>query len=241
MKSFCLLSSLFYLGIELGFSDTLELEYSLVVEDEGNAGGDTYRFLDFDYPSEVLAKLDAGTYDVNYRVAWDDGDEWIRFKFDSYSSNYDLLGDGEGLGSSIDIEIIETYGLDLGIFSVGEGFWCKQCASDSSSKYGDTCWGILPSTDTNRGCGCNSGGWTGEGVYYGGWPTSECNVCSCWGGGFSGEKTSGQQKGGLGSVGLEISIIFSVGMFFVFCFFCFCFCLRIFASCNVLLFFFFLK
>jgi len=49
---------------------------------------------------------------------------------------------------------------------------------------GDSCWAITPITDTNRGCGCNSGGWMGTGVYYGGWPEGSCNVCSCQGGEF---------------------------------------------------------
>ena len=89
-----------------------------------------------------------------------------------------------------------------------DGLWCKVCSGDDTIKYGDTCWAVTPSDDRNRDCGCNSGGWNGEGIYYGGWPGSECNWCNCWGGGFVGHKTIGERKGGLNSIGFNLSMIF---------------------------------
>ena len=64
---------------------------------------------------------------------------------------------------------------------------------------GDTSWGVIPSgSRTHRQCGCNSGGWTGYGMYYGGidskgsntarksdWSKGEptkCSYCGCQGG-----------------------------------------------------------
>ena len=73
-----------------------------------------------------------------------------------------------------------------------------------TAKPGDTCWAIVPLTDTNRGCGCSSGGWTGEGVYYGGF-VSGCTTCTCQGGGFSGVALNGVAKGGV-NVGIQITV-----------------------------------
>ena len=55
------------------------------------------------------------------------------------------------------------------------------------------------------GCGCNSGGWTGSGAYYGGYP-SGCSVCGCQGGGWAGTKSNGQPKGGVTDQGIKIYV-----------------------------------
>ena len=85
-----------------------------------------------------------------------------------------------------------------------EALFCKACSASSDAKPGDSCWGVLPISDTRRSCGCNSGGWQGSGVYYGG--EGNCNQCGCWGGAFAGHRENGEQKGGLPSVGLKISV-----------------------------------
>lgn len=46
--------------------------------------------------------------------------------------------------------------------------FCRACVDGSSAKPGDTCWAVTLSGDGNRGCGCNSGGWAGDGIYMGG-------------------------------------------------------------------------
>ena len=56
---------------------------------------------------------------------------------------------------------------------------------------GDTSWGLIPNGSAQRDCGCNSGGWSGYGTYYGGFE-SGCTSCSCQGGGWTGTKASGQ-------------------------------------------------
>ena len=61
-------------------------------------------------------------------------------------------------------------------------------------------------SDNYRECGCNSGGWIGNGVYYGGWEVEQCNICACWGGAMAGYKSKGQQKGSIESLGLRITI-----------------------------------
>lgn len=82
--------------------------------------------------------------------------------------------------------------------------FCHACMKDGGDRPGDTCWGVLPLSDQNRGCGCNSGGWTGNGIYYGGYDTP--TRCGGWSGGFAGAKTNGQQKGGHASIGLVLKI-----------------------------------
>ena len=81
--------------------------------------------------------------------------------------------------------------------------FCHACTK-GGYRWGDTCWAVVPSGDNNRGCGCCSGGWTGVGMYYGGYKNPQ--VCGGQGGGFVGHKTNGQQKGNMGSVGLSLSV-----------------------------------
>ena len=81
---------------------------------------------------------------------------------------------------------------------------------------GETCWGIVK--DTERGCGCNSAGFVGQGIYYGG--MTSCTSCNCYGGGFVGEKLNFQQKGALASVGFKLYIRCLVFFFHFFFFFC---------------------
>eukprot|EP01083_Nonionella_stella_P085669 237618_1 len=94
--------------------------------------------------------------------------------------------------------------------SEGDDAWfCKACATESSRKYGNTCWGVLPYNDLNRGCrcSCNSEGLSRSGLYYGGFDTESCNVCTCYGGAFSGWKDNGISQSNLPSVGLRLSIL----------------------------------
>ena len=86
-------------------------------------------------------------------------------------------------------------------FFGGEAVFCNACVS-GGIRYGDTCWAVTDATDNNRGCGCNSGGWAGTGIYYGGYKTSD--MCGGQGGGFAGPKSNGQSKGNLPSIGLRI-------------------------------------
>ena len=78
-----------------------------------------------------------------------------------------------------------------GMNGESQALFCKACSASSSSRpvsgiglsiscppahshgclvlraQGDTCWAVTRTNDNHRGCGCNSGGWTGNGVYYG--------------------------------------------------------------------------
>ena len=100
--------------------------------------------------------------------------------------------------------------INLSAFTTNDGFLGGLIASPSSAHFcraatsthrsGDTSWGVK-GTDTNFDCGCSSGGWTGQGAYYGGtgydWNhNAGCNDgCDCWGGGWSGSVDNGGQKG----------------------------------------------
>ena len=61
--------------------------------------------------------------------------------------------------------------------------FCHACVT-GGYKWGDSCWGLTVADDPNRQCGCNSGSWAGNGIYYGG--ESSPDVCAEWSGGFTG-------------------------------------------------------
>ena len=94
----------------------------------------------------------------------------------------------------------------LALLTKGDAVFCKMCSKSSKSKFGDSCWGILPATEKHRACGCNSGGWAGQGVFYGGYDIKKgCNVCGCRApNAMTGPAKNGVAKGGKKSVGLRI-------------------------------------
>ena len=103
------------------------------------------------------------------------------------------------------ITSIETNDAQLNakLTSDGGAKFCR--AYTPADRYGDTSWGIIPNGSSQRSCGCNSGGWSGYGVYYGGTQAGQQNSCAGWGGRFAGYKNSGQQKGGV-STGFDTKI-----------------------------------
>ncbi|MFT7580200.1 MAG: hypothetical protein ACI9MR_001867 [Myxococcota bacterium] len=62
---------------------------------------------------------------------------------------------------------------------------------------GDTSWGVKQKDETSNSCGCNSGGWQGQGSYYGGsgLPAMNNDGCGAWGGGWAGTAGNGVVKG----------------------------------------------
>ncbi len=68
---------------------------------------------------------------------------------------------------------------------------------DGDVRPGDTSWAVKPQDDMFNDCGCNSGGWWGRGVFYGGTRPDEQTTCCGHGGGWSGAADLGQQKGGI--------------------------------------------
>jgi hypothetical protein len=78
-------------------------------------------------------------------------------------------------------------------------------ARTSTALPGDTSWGIKGADEQNFGCGCNSGGWSGVGSYYGG-TGAQCTVCSCFGGGWAGTAGHGVPKGGINRHALYVWI-----------------------------------
>jgi len=69
---------------------------------------------------------------------------------------------------------------------------------------GDSSWAIKPKDDHATDCGCNSGGWTGRGAYYGG--HSDANQCTPSGGGWAGVAADGEAKGNIDKWELQIWI-----------------------------------
>jgi len=97
---------------------------------------------------------------------------------------------------NLEILTLETNdaSLNTAVSNDGGAKFCR-AAVYPNVKPGDTSWGIIPNGSTQRGCGCNSGGWSGYGVYYGG--SIDQTNCGAQGGRFAGYKSHGQAKGGV--------------------------------------------
>ena len=174
------------------------------VNEGGNLGNDKFRFLDFQ--SEVYAEYPVKEileYKFEYEYNAKTGEYGKEIIFKINDPEFEFLKDTTD-SVNLNIPITVSSSTETNI-PAGNRLFCKACSSQSAVKYGDTCWAFL-NGDTNRACGCNSGGWIGSGVYYGGWTSGKCNKCGCQGGGYSGWKTNRQQKGKLPSIGLRISI-----------------------------------
>ncbi|CAK0901714.1 unnamed protein product, partial [Prorocentrum cordatum] len=166
-------------------------------EDVGSHNDASYdnsdeRTLNYDLPH-----VSSGMYWV--RLEWNLGKSWIQFHVPNGSNIFDQSSPQQ----DIPIEAITSSG-DVSSMYGTDGYFCHACVKNGF-KWGDTCWAVLPSTDTHRYCGCNSGGWAGEGIYYGGYK-GQADICSAQGGGFAGPIADGQQKGSLPSVGLKLLV-----------------------------------
>jgi hypothetical protein len=163
-------------------------EWTLITEDApgsgNNCGSDSTRVLDFP---------DACSAGAPYRIMVEshNGDEWVEFKTDT------CIFDGSLMDMNVDI-----YDVTSSDGSIGDNAeFCKACSS-GGTRWGDTCWGVV--TSSHRSCGCNSGGWTGSGMYYGGY--SGADRCASWPGSFSGMRNYGQQKGSICTNGVKIYV-----------------------------------
>lgn len=124
------------------------------------------------------------------------------------SIEFDVPAGSEIFGDFVDprIPIQHVVASGTPINFSGGAVFCKMCSKSNKVKPGDSCWGVLPASDKHRACGCNGGGWAGQGVYYGGNP--KCNSCGCrTPNAFTGSAKPGQAKGGVGSVGLRIWVL----------------------------------
>merc|ERR1712032_1613877 len=96
----------------------------------------------------------------------------------------------------IPVKHIVTSSLDNNLKLGSTANFCHACVK-GGTKYGDTCWGLIPKKSSHRLCGCNSGGWEGYGIYYGGYKKNN-DGCGGQGGGFAGPKKEQSAKGKLG-------------------------------------------
>lgn len=163
-------------------------------EDVGYGNGAEYD----DDPIRTLSLSGLPSYvaggDYRVRMEWGESD-FAEFKVPAGSNIFSQI---EG-----DIAITDyTDSTDITVIG-SEALFCVGCV-EGGTKKGDTCWGVTPVGDTNRHCGCNSGGWSGQGIYYGGYKNPD--VCGAQGGGFVGPKAPGMQKGNLPSVGLILKV-----------------------------------
>jgi hypothetical protein len=131
------------------------------------------------------------------------GNYWVKLEYNGGKVTTFKVPAGKDIfrQTTEDFEIGQVTSPMGGIGSTAK--FCHACTKNGY-RWGDTCWAVVPSGDNNRQCGCCSGGWTGSGMYYGGYKKQQ--VCGGQGGGFAGHKANGQSKGNLGSVGLTLSV-----------------------------------
>ena len=153
--------------------------------------GDAMHLLNF---PNLDTNLQGGDYYV--RLEWPNR-EWMQFHIPTGSDIFDQTAENKYM--EIDQVLSSTDDVVFG----EQAYFCHACIV-GGPQYGDTCWGVTPLTDHERACGCNSGGWAGEGIYYGGY--KDQTVCGGQGGGFSGAAENHEPKGNLPSVGLILSI-----------------------------------
>jgi hypothetical protein len=100
--------------------------------------------------------------------------------------------------TSIPLLGFETSDATLGswVTTAGGAVFCRASRS-TDVRPGDSSWAFKPANDLSFDCGCNSGGWTGQGAFYGGvlMPT----FCAEFGGGWAGVSDNGGAKGGVTS------------------------------------------
>eukprot|EP01048_Picozoa_sp_COSAG05_P021250 COSAG05_NODE_3853_length_1806_cov_2.089045_2_plen_488_part_00 len=150
--------------------------------------------------SDQLRNLDFAGGGMMVRVEWGHGTATGYAEF-NVAPGSTIFGDF--VDPSIPVSNMRS---SLPLLTQGDSVFCKMCSKSSKSKFGDTCWAILPASEKHRACGCNSGGWAGSGVYYGGYDVKKgCNVCGCRApNAMTGPAKTGQAKGGVPSVGLRI-------------------------------------
>mmetsp|Transcript_6066 Transcript_6066/g.11347 ORF Transcript_6066/g.11347 Transcript_6066/m.11347 type:complete len:208 (-) Transcript_6066:107-730(-) len=138
------------------------------------------------------------------------GDYWVKLEYNGGRETTFKVPAGKDIFSQTEGD----FQIDQVTSTMAEIGWtatfCHACTKDGY-RHGDTCWAVVPSGDNNRQCGCCSGGWAGNGLYYGGYKNQD-PPCGSQGGGFVGQKTNGQPKGNLGSVGLTLSVSCASGM-----------------------------
>ena len=161
-------------------------EWYLVAEEVvGDSGNDDLRKLEISVPDYYRVRME-----------WGDADAFVEFDMPRGTSIF-----GDYVDPSIPLTNVAT---NQAMLQDGAVF-CKMCSSSSAEQYGDTCWAVLPADEPNRDCGCNSGGWAGHGIYYGGF--DQCNTCGCRSpNAFTGPRDDGQAKGGVPSAGLRIYV-----------------------------------
>lgn len=161
------------------------------------SGTGQFRFLDVDTSNDaalaagsasgLIGKRFVGKY-TSVRINW--GTSILTFtkapSFDLFANTVDLAVPLTGFSS--------TEATFNGWISGAGGAVLCVASRDNDVRPGDTSWAVTAKDDTNRGCGCNSGNWTGRGAYYGG-TSGNPTVCNGHGGGWAGVKDNGVAKG----------------------------------------------
>lgn len=184
---------------DLGFFSRCEQKeqgggWTLVGYERANAQ-ETFGDLSKTFQPSVLLNNNTNTLSNSYIGPLVNGaynEVMIRYgtNFISFSTSKNLFVDDKFEAPLTNIQTSDSR-FSAWVTAAGGAVFCK--ARTSSSRPGDTSWGVIPKSDTNRDCGCNSGGWTGRGAYYSG--STACHYCSCYPGGFTGPQDYGQQKG----------------------------------------------
>jgi hypothetical protein len=85
--------------------------------------------------------------------------------------------------------------------AAGGAQFCR-AARSPDVRPGNTSWAVKPADDHSDVCGCNSGGWSGRGAYYGG--SHDQTYCGSHGGGWAGTVDDGDVKSDVLEFSLQI-------------------------------------
>lgn len=136
----------------------------------------------------LIGVLFVGRYS-ELRVTWENGAKYIQL-----SATDELFDNSVVTSIAVTDFATNDAELDGWVSSAGAAHFCRAAAS-GVTRPGDTSWAIKPADDLHDSCGCNSGGWAGQGAYYSG--LSSCTSCNCWPGSFVGVRDNGEPKGEL--------------------------------------------
>eukprot|EP00942_MAST-04A_sp_MAST-4A-sp1_P007040 g7040.t1 len=145
-------------------------------------------------------------YDV--RLKWGTVGDYVEFSVPSGTNIFNKTSTSK-----------TKYDFDITNIKVGKGMpsekvglsyksakFCHACHKDGH-KWGGTCWGITPSSDSNRECGCNSRNSAGSGIFYSGFKNNDDDGCTVQsGGGFLGPTVDNKIIGNLASTSITIQV-----------------------------------
>jgi hypothetical protein len=166
------------------------------------SGQGQFRYLDTDSgnPPGIASGTQSGLIGARFVglysevwIDWSASGNYVRF---TRPANFDLFANVVNTAVPVSQFSTSETSLNGWVLSASGAKLCV-ASHDNDVRPGDSSWAILPLTDNNTGCGCDSSGWRGQGAYYGGTPNGSQTACTGWGGGWAGVKDDTVPKGGI--------------------------------------------